>query len=81
MIKLTEILKEAIKYPKEFEQFIKVGKESKNVNDFIAKVRQIKNVHPATASWFYRKYNPKEELSIEKTSELFLKDIKAGKYK
>ena len=81
MIKLTEILKEAIKYPKEFEQFITVGKESKNVNDFIAKVRQIKNVHPATASWFYRKYNPKEELSIEKTSELFLKDIKAGKYK
>lgn len=83
MIKLKDILNEKIDYPDGFAQFIKIGAEAKNVDDFIKKVRKIQNVPYKTQVWFGEKYNPKDGLYVDmrQASELFLKDIKAGKYK
>jgi hypothetical protein len=66
------------------DTFKNIAKESNDVDDFISKVRNIKNVPPSVANEFNEKYGKGGSLSIKQASQNFMDefgDKKDGKTK
>ena len=62
------------KRPKEIEIFVKLANETTDVDEFISKIRQIKNIPFTASEWFFREYAPNGE-DIGKAAWAFMKEV------
>ena len=58
------------------DTFKEIARNAKDVDDFVDKVRQIKNVPAELSQKFFNEYNPKGDLDIKQTSKKFLEAMK-----
>lgn len=64
------------KTPDGLGQFREIAKTAKDVQDFISKVREIKGVPAEVSNAFGEKYSEGGKLSMEKTTEKFMNEVK-----